>query len=265
MKEFLKESLFCDCNNKQVVERAIELTSRIKNDKEKAKALFYFVRDKVKYGFDWWNKKASETLAKKYGMCTNKSNLLIAMLRACEIPSGYGVLRVNAQEYFGPIMLPFFKNRVSSSSVHVYCHVYLDGKWIKCDPSTDLELSEKTSQFNYTTELVEWDAEHDAMDRIAPEHIIDDQGLFPNIDKLLQKKPKNFTQATLELANLYLEFFRSYKERFCDIKEIEKKFMKWLSGKSPVLYRSAMDSIAMSPRNVKSTTTKSKHGKVIKE
>ena len=240
MKEFLTETSYCDCSDASIKQVSLRTVKNCTGEKEKAIALFHFVRDNIKYGFDYWNIKASETLAKGYGMCTNKSNLLISMLRSCDIPAGYGILRVNAKEYFGPIMLPFFKSRVSENSVHIYSCVYLNKKWVKCDPSTDLELSRKTSSFNYTTQLVEWDGEHDAMDRIAPHHIIEDRGISPNIDDMLNKKPKKFTRSTLKLANLYLEFLRTHKDVFRSAEEIEQKFMNWVSHKSLSLYMTVM-------------------------
>lgn len=228
VKEYLKETRYCDFNNPVIQTKVKKIIEDSKDERDKAVKLFLWVRDNIKYAFDFWNKKASQTIKQGYGMCTNKSNLLVAMLRAAKIPAGYGILRVNAQEYFGPIMLPMFKNKVSTDSVHIYCYVNLGGKWTKCDPSTDKELSEKTSYFNYSTILVGWDGTRDEIDRIAPEHIYEDLGLFPNIDDRLEVKPKLFNKYKLKLGNYYIQFLRETREHFTNVTEIQPKFLQWL-------------------------------------
>ncbi|MDD5610537.1 MAG: transglutaminase-like domain-containing protein [Candidatus Omnitrophica bacterium] len=233
---YLKQTKYCDSAEPLIKNTAIKITQGFANDKDKAVALFNYVRDNILYKFDYWNLKASSTLKKSYGMCTNKNNLLIAMLRAVNIAAGYGILQVRAREYFGPIMLDFFKKRISEESVHIYTQVYLGNKWIKCDPSTDKSLSEKTAYFNYSTELVRWNGFNDAMDKILPEHIISDSGPFDCIDSKLDKKPKNVTFFKIRLANLYLDFLRAYDKRFNNYKERETAFLSWLKGRDLFLY-----------------------------
>ena len=233
---FLKETKYCDCGNPLIKNKAIEITKGYINNRDKAVALFNYVRDNILYKFDYWNLKASNTLRKGYGMCTNKNNLLIAMLRAVGIPAGYGILEVKAREYFGPIMLNFFKKRISEESVHIYTQVYLGDKWVKCDPSTDKILSEKTAYFNYSTELVYWNGINDALDKILSQHIISNSGPFDNIDSKLDKKPKNVTFLKMRLANLYLDFLRTYDKRFNNYEDREKGFLSCLKKKNLFLY-----------------------------
>jgi len=239
VEEYLKETRYCDFKNLVIQSKVNEIIKNCKDEREKAVKLFLWVRDNIKYAFDFWNRKASQTLKKGFGMCTNKTNLLVAMLRAAKSPAGYGILRVNAQEYFGPIMLPMFKDKVSTDSVHIYCYVNLDGKWIKCDPSTDKELSEKTSYFNYSTILVGWDGTKDEIDRIAPEHIYEDLGLFPNIDDRLEVKPKLFNKFKLKLGNYYIQFLRETKDHFSDVADIEPKFLQWLKRRHYLFFISS--------------------------
>ena len=233
---FLKETTYCNCNNPIIKDFAIKLCYKYSNEKDKAVMLFNYVRDNIPYKFDYWNLKASDTLKKGYGMCTNKNNLLIALLRSVNIPTGYGILRVKARDYFGEIMLDFFKNKIAEESIHIYTQVYINNKWIKCDPSTDKYLSEKTAYFNYSTELVLWDGYHDAMDKILPQHIISDTGPFYNIDDRLQKKPKNMNFIKMAAANMYLDFLRLQNSKFSDYKDREKKFLSWLLRRNPLFY-----------------------------
>lgn len=236
LEDFLKETKYCNYSNPLLKERAIEVTKPYSNDSQKAIALFNYVRDNILYKFNYWNIKASDTLKDGYGMCTNKNNLLIAMLRAINIPAGYGILKVKAKEYFGPIMLDFFRNKISEESVHIYTQAYLSNTWIKCDPSTDKALSEKTAYFNYSTELVSWNGSNHAMDRILPKHIIDDTGPFYDIDANLDKKPKSLSFIKIWSANIYLDFLRKSHRQFNNYNERESAFLSWLKKKNLLLY-----------------------------
>ena len=234
--EFLKQTAYCDSNSPAIEKTAVFLTKDYSDQRQKAVALFSYVRDSVLYTFDYWNIKASETLEKKTGMCTNKNNLLIALLRAINIPAGYGILKVKGKEYFGPLMLPTFKKLVSESSVHIYSLVNFDNKWIKCDVSPDKEISKKTSHLSPTSRLIEWNGIDDAMEYFNPKHIIEDISPISNIDTKLDKKPDAFNKTKMKLGNLYLKFLRNGNNNFKSISDVEKEFKKWLRKESKFFY-----------------------------
>jgi RND superfamily putative drug exporter len=174
-----------------------------------AAAAFEFVRDEILYAFGPWGLPASATLADRRGTCTNKANLLIALLRAAGIPAAYGVMRVNAREYFGVIAPPWLTRRASPESVHVYAAACLNGRWIKCDGSTDADLAARTSHFCKQTRLIEWDGRRDSLDFLDERHVHADLGLFADIDELLDRAPRTRTPQLFAEANDYLEFIRS--------------------------------------------------------
>jgi hypothetical protein len=173
-----------------------------------AVAVFEFVRDEVLYTFGAWGVPASATLERRTGMCTNKSNLLVALLRRAGIPAAYGVLNVNARDYFGVVGPLFLTRYMSQTSTHVYAAALIDGRWIKCDPSTDRELSDRTAHFCMQTVLVEWDGEHNSMDFLDPNHVYADLGLFADIGDRLRRPARGATRERLELWNDYLAFIR---------------------------------------------------------
>jgi hypothetical protein len=142
-------------------------------------------------------------------MCTNKANLLVSLLRAAGIPAAYGVLRVNAREYFGVIGPQFLTRYMSAESTHVYAAAFLGGRWVKCDPSTDRELANRTAHFCRQTQLIEWDGDHDALDFLDPRHIYADLGLYASIDELLAKPSRGATPERFALWNDYLGFIRA--------------------------------------------------------
>lgn len=229
-ESFLKETRYCDYSHPLIQKICRRFKKRYLNQKDLAVALFYYVRDNVLYQVGDWNYKASETLIRKSGTCTNKSNLLVALLRAVGIPAGYGVMRVNAREYFGPAMIKMFKNKVGKKSLHLYCFVYLNNRWIKCDPSDDRKLSNHTSYFNLPSKLVEWDGQRDAMLYLNPEHILEDRSLTDDIDDIISKKPRHAKGIILKIANLYIKFLRQNNKKISNQDELEILFKQWLKN-----------------------------------
>jgi len=228
LKPFLSETKFCDFSHPEIRKISEEIIGDCKEEREKAVKLFYWVRDNILYILGNWNKKASETLKEKRGGCSSKANLLVALLRSNNIPAGYGIMKVYTRRYFGPLALPLLTKFSSEFSPHVYCCVYLNNKWIKCDPSDDRGLSEKTSYINPPSKLVEWDGIHDAMLNLDKNDILEDVFPVSNIDDLLSKKPRHAKGLPLKIANLYIKFLRENTEKVNEIKEIEILFKKWL-------------------------------------
>lgn len=235
IKNFLKETEYCDFSHPEIQKIAKEFLARYPDKKELAVTLFYWVRDNIFYRVGLWQRKASETLKEREGTCTNKANLLVALLRAGGIPAGYGLMSVKGQEYLGPAG-NLFARKIASQSVHFYTYVYLDGRWIKCDASDDRKFSCNTSYFNPQSRLVEWDGETDAKLNLNSEHILSDIGPLADVDDKISKKPKNAKGIILRLGNLYIKFLRENEKRVFDIKELKPLFKSWLRKNHFVYY-----------------------------
>lgn len=239
-KSFLLETSFCDCCNPAIKNIVAQLKKEICCSTEDKRLLavkvFNFVRDEIKYTVGNWQRKASETLRERKGTCTNSANLMVAMLRSSGIPAGYGLMRVEGKKYFGPITPNVLKQYISDSSVHVYVYVYLDGRWIRCDPSDDHDLAVGTQHINPQSTFVEWDGVNDAVLRLDPSHIISDIGPLQNIEELLQKKSRHQNRGYIVIANAYIQFLREHGQGIRNIEEIEKKFKKWLVAHSKKHY-----------------------------
>ncbi len=107
-----------------------------------AERVYDFIRQKILYGFDGWEVKASETLAKSWGMCFNKSNLMIALLRAAKIPCLYAAFWIR-REGFRFTTDPKMFQKISPLTVHLYVEAYLGDKigWRRyVDTSLDTDL-----------------------------------------------------------------------------------------------------------------------------
>ena len=229
LEDFLIETVYCDFRDDIIQKIATDFKNKnFASQNDLAVALFHYVRDAILYRLGLWQRKASETFREGSGTCTNKANLLVALLRACSIPAGYGVMKVKGKEYFGPIILPIFKDYVGEKSVHVYAFVFLNNKWIKCDPSDDIDLSMNTSDLNPQSKLVIWNGKEDALLNLDREHILEDLGPLSNIDDVISKKPKNSKSIFLKLANLYVSFLRQNKQRAQNKSDLEIIFKGWL-------------------------------------
>jgi hypothetical protein len=208
LKPYLQETQYCDFNHYMIKEIAKSFRERYRNKRKCAQALFYWVKDSVRYSLGQWNVKASDTLFRNYGTCTNKANLLVALYRAAGIPAGFGIMKVNGQRYLGPACIPMLGNQMSRKSVHTYVTVYLDNHWIKIDPSDDKGLSESISHFNHTADEVHWDGIHNAELNLSEDDIYSDEFPLANIDHIMAKKPRNAQGVKLKMFNLALEFYR---------------------------------------------------------
>ena len=201
---------YCEWRHSVVLAAVAGVLDGDETDREAAVKLFRFVRDEILYEFGPWGVTASETLERRGGTCANKANVLVALLRAAGIPAAYGVLRVDAQRYFGPIGPQFLTCCASSDSTHIYAAAHIERRWVRCDPSTDQQLASLTASWNPQTRLIEWDGRRDALDFLDPAHIHADLGLHANIDDLLSKPARNAQPDLLEYGNDYLAFIRRH-------------------------------------------------------
>ena len=92
LEEYLKPTPAIDCGTRSIKEKAQELTNRQEKITEKARSLFYFVRDEIKYNpysprYLPEHYRASTILDRGEGYCVQKAVLLAALARAAGIPA----------------------------------------------------------------------------------------------------------------------------------------------------------------------------------
>jgi transglutaminase-like putative cysteine protease len=143
-EEYLRPSELCDFDRSpEIRAKAEELTEGCRTTRQKFQCLFRFVKE-LPYGLEDWDVTASETLAKGWGMCSGKSNLLIALLRSLGILARYCIYRIRAEvslwvEVTAESALSQRLGAAPSQQDHVDCEVWL-GKWVNCDPARDTAL-----------------------------------------------------------------------------------------------------------------------------
>jgi len=144
LSAYLKPTVLCDFDRSRAVsEKAMELMPASRNSTETFGRLCSFVRE-LPYGLEDWDLKASETLAKGWGMCCGKTNLLVALCRACGLPSRYRVFRIRVESK----LLTWIAEQQGAGMFgtpppeqdHLECEAYLDGVWTAFDPSRDSDM-----------------------------------------------------------------------------------------------------------------------------
>ena len=141
--KYLQSTEFLDFNKKRVSNKAFEIIEGLKTNKEKAIALFYWVRDEIRYMMSAFymiksNFKASVTLRRGYGFCVSKAVLLSSFARAVGIPAKVHLADIRnnkvPQEVIDYLGTNIFY-------MHGYSELYIDNKWIKATPVFDKNTS----------------------------------------------------------------------------------------------------------------------------
>ncbi len=146
MDQYLKCTDTIDCDNETVKAKAQEIVRGLETDREKAKALYYFVRDEFKHNpFIPYHilerYKASATLKEGDGWCQHKAILLAALARAVGIPSRIGFVDIRE-----PQMSESFRQSIGGIDVlpfHGYAELYVNDRWIHVSPAYDLATCQK--------------------------------------------------------------------------------------------------------------------------
>lgn len=178
---FLKATVFCD-HEAPGIRTLIDALNAPSPDPEPfAQRAFYYVRDKIRFGADLWQVKASQTLKKGYGACFNKNLLLVAILRQRGIPAQLAAhpmkktfARPNAGAGHRLFSTPFY---------HCFTRAWSRGAWIDLDPTLDRDNFETF----FTPGNVEWgiDWHPTGMPPLYPDSIMGEAVVFEDIDAAL--------------------------------------------------------------------------------
>jgi len=141
MNEYLQSGHYVDSTHPKVVAFS-EQHAKGANDREKAVALYYAVRDRVRYNpFQNFMAddayRASACLERNVGWCVSKAALLAACARSAGIPA-----RVGFADVKNHLTTPELTAKMGTDLFvyHGYVELQLDGKWIKATPAFNLAL-----------------------------------------------------------------------------------------------------------------------------
>jgi transglutaminase-like putative cysteine protease len=173
---YLNPTYYIDYDSPLVKEKAEKFLSSF--PEEKARAIFYFVRDRVIYTpyspfYLPEHYKASMILERGSGYCVQKAILLTALARANNIPFVF----------------------------HGYNELYINGRWVKITPTFDIGMCKKLN-----LRPVEFDGQNNATfhthDLNGQKHIeyIKDYGHFTDLpfEKMMSSFRRHYTKDMLK-------------------------------------------------------------------
>ena len=201
LQEFLKPTRSCDFDNSFIRNKTLAIIGDSKSDREKALAIFYWVRDNIKFSLSDVDASATQTLKNGYGECANKTSLHMALLRSIGIPARMHV-SLAKREPLQPIIPKFVYNKISDNASHFWPECYIDDKWISCEALLDKPLYDALIKANkITTEqipTIDWNGKEDLI--VLKYWIVEEKGYVNSYDEVYQELIKNRKQEGLPPA-----------------------------------------------------------------
>jgi transglutaminase-like putative cysteine protease len=145
MQKSLQSTPAINFDHPEVSAFASDAATGINGQRERAVALFYAVRDGIRYdpysvSFSVEGLRASETLDRGRGWCVPKAILLAACCRYHGIPARLGYADVR-NHLSTERMRKMMKTDVFYW--HGYTSIYLGGRWLKATPAFNVELCDR--------------------------------------------------------------------------------------------------------------------------
>ena len=136
--EFLKPTRLINSDHPDILRKSDELTSHQERIEDKARSIFYFIRDEISYDFRaTFNEDeylASSILKAGGGFCTQKAILFCALARRIGIPAGihfYDIIDYTLPEYIINII------KTQTLYHHGIAVLQLNGQWHRYDATLD--------------------------------------------------------------------------------------------------------------------------------
>lgn len=123
----------CDVDHPEIRRRAARL--RRTTQAATAEAVLKFVHG-FPYRFGAWQERASDTLSRGVGMCTTKTNLQVALMRAAGLEAGFVEIPM-ATSVLGKLMPTGWLALQRPTVKHYFAAVKLNGVWHGADSSYD--------------------------------------------------------------------------------------------------------------------------------
>ncbi|MCB1395817.1 MAG: transglutaminase family protein [Rhodobacter sp.] len=123
----------CDIDHPEIRRRAARL--RRASPASTAEAILKFVHG-FPYRFGAWQERASDTLARGVGMCTTKTNLQVALMRASGLEAGFVEIPMSTS-VLGKLMPTGWLALQRPTVKHYFAAVKLNGVWHGADSSYD--------------------------------------------------------------------------------------------------------------------------------
>jgi transglutaminase-like putative cysteine protease len=184
LRTYLEPTYFIDSDSPAIIEYASTICYGKDTDIERATALYYRVRDDIRYDpYSVEDKRetlrATSVLKRKAGFCVAKAVLLTAVLRSQRIPARLGFADVRNH-----LVTKRLKAVMETGLFvyHGYVEAFLNDKWVKATPAFNLSLCQ-----NFNVKPLEFDGIHDSIfhefDTYGNRHMeyVNDHGTFADL------------------------------------------------------------------------------------
>jgi hypothetical protein len=201
MNKYLEETNLVDYNN-IIIQNLVENKNwKTLDEKNKIKEIYLFVRDEILFGYNQKdNLKASQILEEGYGQCNTKSTLLMALLRAVNIPCRFHGFTINKALQKGAITGIWYK-LAPKEIIHSWVEVKFGDSWnnlegVILDKKYLNKLQNKFSESfdtfcgygvytdNFYNPKIDWKGENTYIQKLG---INQDFGIFDNPDEFYNK------------------------------------------------------------------------------
>jgi transglutaminase-like putative cysteine protease len=183
----IQKSVYCDFDHPAVSRLAKDLANGVPDPARVTLTTFKHVRDNIRFGFDLVRVRASETLAKGYGVCWNKSLLLVALFRRNKIPARMAYYPVK-REFMCPAMGEACQTLTETIN-HCFTQVKLNNEWVAVDATLDAPTYRKLFEPHQVPWGIDWDGEKDM--QLYTEHIAGPVVVIEDIDAAIMQDMGN--------------------------------------------------------------------------
>lgn len=145
MNIYLQPTYFMNWDHPEVLTLAKTLTQGITSETEKAKHLFYFVRDEILYNpyspFEEREDYQAHIILKRgEGYCIQKAIVLAALARANGIPARLRLADIR-NHLIPPKLWKMMKTKIFY--FHGYDELFIRNQWVKVTPTFDMRMCQR--------------------------------------------------------------------------------------------------------------------------
>ena len=210
METYLKKTKLLDYSSNNIQDLIFKKQWQKLDTVERVKGIYNFVRDEISFGY---NKSddipASEVLSDGYGQCNTKSTLLMALLRAVNVPNRIHGFTIDKELQKG-VITGIWYQLAPKNILHSWVEVLINDNWyslegVILDKAYLTSLQQKNSECkttfcgfgaytdNFQNPEIEWDLNNTY---IQEKGINQDFGLFNSPDEFynIHSQKLNFTK-----------------------------------------------------------------------
>lgn len=204
-EKYLQQTKLLDFDNPVIQNFVKSKNWKSLTEKEKIKQIYNFVRDEIVFGYNESdNISASQVLKEKYGQCNTKSTLLMALLRAVNVPCRFHGFTIDKELQKGALSGIWYKF-APQNIIHSWVEVFYKNKWRVLEgvildkkylTKLQAKFKNKSNTFcgygvytdNFQNPKINWKGEDTYIQKLG---INQDFGLFDSPDEFYKKHEQN--------------------------------------------------------------------------